>query len=209
MTFKKAKSEILKRAKDVGACSDEYERAERSKNFAELLKVVTDNFSYYCDNKIIDAQLLESIGKDVCEKNDLFCNVNTNRGFLLASGSATVWASGSATVRVYGLATVRASGSATVRAYGSATVRAYDSATVRVYGSVTVLAYDSATVRAYGSATVRAYDSATAWAYDSATVRAYGSAYVNSYNTIEHKANEKSIIRYFYENRLVLGGGLK
>ncbi len=60
-----------------------------------------------------------------------------------------------------GTATVAASDSATVRAYGSATVRAYDSATIRAYGSATARAYDSATVTAYGSATIRAYDSAT------------------------------------------------
>ena len=46
------------------------------------------------------------------------------KGFFIASGSATVQASGSATVRAYG--------SATVEAYGSATVEAYDSATALI-----------------------------------------------------------------------------
>ena len=82
-----------------------------------------------------------------------------------------VWlATGSATVTAYDSATVRATGSATVTAYDSATVRAYDSATVTATGSVMVTAYNSATVRATGSATVTAYDSATVRAYDSATV---------------------------------------
>ena len=69
-----------------------------------------------------------------------------------------------------GSATVTAYDSATVRATGSATVTAYDSATVTATGSVMVTAYNSATVRATGSATVTAYDSATVRAYDSATV---------------------------------------
>src|SRR3990167_1717939 len=80
---------------------------------------------------------------------------------LVVSGSATVWASGSATVRAYDSATVWASGSATVGAYESATVGAYGSATVRASDSATVRAYESATVRASDSATVRAYESAT------------------------------------------------
>jgi len=61
------------------------------------------------------------------------------KGFFIASGSATVEASGSATVEAYGSATVKAYGSATVQAYGSATVQAYDSATVQAYDSATAL----------------------------------------------------------------------
>jgi len=188
MNFKDFKTEILIRAKTSNACSSEYSRAESSKNFSELIKVLTDNFTYACNNKIIDAELLEKIGSDICNKNNLFFNCDTNSGYLLASDSATV----------------EAYDSATVRAYGSATVRAYDSATVRASGSATVEAYDSATVEAYGSATVRAYGSATVEAYDSATVRAYGSAYICSYNLIEHKVDDKAILRYYYKNKIIL-----
>jgi len=212
MNFKDFKTEILSRAKTSNACNCEYSRAESSKNFAELIKVLTDNFAYACNNKIIDAELLEKIGSEICNKNNLFFNCDTNTGYLLAYGSATVRAYGSATVRAYGSATVEAYGSATVRAYGSATVRAYgsatveasDSATVEASGSATVEAYGSATVRAYGSATVRAYGSATVEASGSATVRAYGSAYICSYNSIEHKVNDKAILRYYYENKIIL-----
>ena len=117
--------------------------------------------------------------------------------------SATVTASGSATVRAYDSATVRASGSATVTAYGSATVRAYDSATVTAYGSATVrasgsatvTAYGSATVRAYGSATVTASGSATVTAYDSATVTASGSATVTAYDSATVTAYHSATVR--------------
>jgi len=89
-----------------------------------------------------------------------------------AWGSATVQASGSATVQAWGSATVRASDSATVQAWGSATVQAWGSATVQAWDSATVQASDSATVQATGSATVQAWDSATVRATGSATVRA-------------------------------------
>ncbi|RKT01059.1 hypothetical protein [Chryseobacterium defluvii] len=185
--FKEIKQEILDRAKNVDACNGEYKRAYKAENYEELLKVVTDNFNFCCNNKIIDCELLSRIGESICNENNLFYNVSTDKGFLLADS-----------------ATVRASGSATVEAWGSATVEAWGSATVRASGSATVEAWGSATVEASGSATVRASGSATVEAWGSATVEAWGSAYINSYNSIEHKISEKVILRYYYENRVVL-----
>lgn len=153
--FDEIKAEILLRAKKSEACDTEYKRAEKAKDYSELIKVITDNFHFSCSNKIIDVPMLESIGKDICNENNLFFNVSTDKGYLIA-----------------------------------------DSATVEAWGS--------ATVRAWGSATVKAWDSATVEASDSATVRASGSAYINSYNSIEHKISDKTILRYFYENRVVL-----
>jgi len=148
MNFKEFKTEILKRAKASGACSGEYSRAENANDFKDLIKVLTDNFNYACQNKTINIELLEKVGAKICNENDLFFNCDTSTGYLLASDSATV----------------RASGSATVEASGSATVRASDSA----------------------------------------TVRASNSAYICSYSTVEHKVSNKAILRYYYENKVVL-----
>jgi len=156
MNFKEFKTEILKRAKASGACSGEYSRAENANDFKDLIKVLTDNFNYACQNKTINIELLEKVGAKICNENDLFFNCDTSTGYLLASDSATV----------------RASGSATVEAFDSATVEAFDSATVR--------------------------------ASDSATVRASNSAYICSYSTVEHKVSNKAILRYYYENKVVL-----
>lgn len=105
--FEKIKNEILSRAKIAKACSEEYGKAS---NFAELLKVITDNFDFSCRYRIIDAELLSEIGKDICEENKLYCNVSVGgNNFLLAWDSATVQASGSATVQ--------ASGSAYINSY--------------------------------------------------------------------------------------------
>ena len=60
----------------------------------------------------------------------------------------TISDSGSSTVEAYDSSTVRASGSSTVEAYGSSTVEASGSSTVEAYGSSTVRASDSSTVRA-------------------------------------------------------------
>ena len=145
--FDEIKAEILLRAKKTKACDKEFKRAENAESYSELIRVITDNFYFSCFNKIIDVPMLENIGKDICNENNLFFNVSTDKGYLIV---------------------------------------------------------DSATVRAWGSATVRASGSAIVRAWDSATVEASGSAYINSYNSIEHKISDKTILRYFYENRVVL-----
>ena len=183
--FETLKTEILKRAKEQSACKEQYARALKSNTYQELLQVVKDNFSWAATHKIIDADLIGEY-KQVFNDNDIWCNESVSIGFLLATGSATVEATGSATVRAYDRATVEATGSATVRAYDRATVRAYGSATVRATGS--------ATVEATGSATVRAYDRAT--------VRAYDSSYCISFSTIECKLSKNAILRIIPTNTI-------
>jgi hypothetical protein len=194
MEFKEFKSEILRRAKEASACTEQYRRACESNDFSELIQVIKDNFSFAVRRKVIDAPLIESC-KEQFNANKIYCNVDVSEGFLLASGSATVEAWGSATVEASDSATVQAWGSATVKASGSATVKASDSATVKAWDSATVEAWGSATVEAWDSATVKAWDSATVEAWGSATVEAWGSAYITSYYIIECKLSENAIYR--------------
>ena len=197
-TFAEFKAEILKRAKAASACTEQRQRAYKSEDWPELFKVITDNWSYACNNNIIDPALIEEV-KDEAAKSDVYINVTVTSGFLLASDSAIVEASDSAIVEAYGSATVMAS--------DSATVMASDSATVEAYGSATVMASGSATVRASGSATVRAYGSATVRAYDSATVEASGSAYINVQSTMDCKISDHAIMRHRDTNEIVIVKG--
>ena len=204
-TFEEIKEELLLRAKKAGACQIGYAMGLRSQCKADILKAITDNWSWVLRTaRIVDAEYLE----DNFDEEDLaeagiytqkYHEVTTTSfacgsATVEAYDSATVEACGSATVEAYGSATVEAYGSATVKAYGGATVKAYGSATVEAYGSATVEAYDSATVKAYGSATVKAYGSATVEAYDSATVEAYDSATVKAYGSATVKACENSYV---------------
>ena len=204
-TFEEIKEELLLRAKKAGACQIGYAMGLRSQCKADILKAITDNWSWVLRTaRIVDAEYLE----DNFDEEDLaeagiytqkYHEVTTTSfacgsATVEACGSATVEACGSATVEACGSATVEAYGSATVKAYGSATVKAYGSATVEAYGSATVEAYDSATVKAYGSATVKAYGSATVEAYGSATVEAYDSATVKAYGSATVKACENSYV---------------
>jgi hypothetical protein len=191
---------VIQRCVAADACKPEFKRLIVSETEIGFLSVLTDNWLWSFENKVLDFETVCEFSEDSRkEKNVSLYDSGShicNTGYCVLYGSATVEAYGSATVRAYGSATVEAYGSATVRAYGSATVRAYGSATVEAYGSATVEAYGSATVRAYDSATVRAYGSATVEAYGSATVRAYGSAIINSYTSNGHTVEQYAICRY-------------
>ena len=208
--FENLKSEILKRAKSANACTEEYKRAYRAESFSELIQVIKDNFNFAVSYRVIDAELIEEY-RGQFNENEVFCNVSVGKGYLLASGNATVEASGNATVEALGNATVRASGNATVEAWGNATVEAWGNATVEASGNATVEAlgnatveasgnatveaWGNATVEALGNATVRAWGNATVEAWGNATVRAWGNAYTTSYSTIECKLSDKAIYR--------------
>ena len=196
-TFEEIKEELLLRAKKAGACQIGYAMGLRSQCKADILKAITDNWSWVLRTaRIVDAEYLEDNfdEEDLAEAGIYTQKYHEVTTTSFACGSATVKACGSATVEACGSATVKACGSATVKACGSATVKAYGSATVEACDSATVEACDSATVKAYGSATVKACGSATVKAYGSATVKACGSATVEAYDSATVKAYENSYV---------------
>ena len=141
--FEEIKQEILRRAHGAGACKEQYGRAYKAETMARLCLVIKDNWNWCCDNAVVTPDLLEKCRDEFAEQQ-IYVNVDTDNGFLLAWGYTTVEASGNATVRAWDNATVRASHTATVRASGNATVEAW--------GYVTVRASDNATVEAWGNA---------------------------------------------------------
>jgi len=176
--FQNFKDQILANAKTAGACNVEYKKALQSENYLELCKVLKDNFSFAIQIKVLTPEIFTQFTAELANEK-IYHNINVVEGYLLAFGSATVEAFGSATVKAFD--------SATVEAFGSATVEAFDSATVKASGSATVRAFGSATVEASGSATVRAFDSAT--------VEAFGSAYILNRSISECKLSGNAICR--------------
>ena len=183
--FKTIKSEILRRAKDAHACTEQFSRAYKSEDMAQLCTVIKDNFWWACNNKVLTVDLLEQYKIEFAE-HEIYVNISVERGFMLCD---------SATVKAWGNATVKACDNATVKAWGNATVKACDNATVEAWGNATVKACDNATVKAWDSATVKACDSATVEAWGNATVKACDNAYCTSYSTIECKLSDNAIYR--------------
>ena len=127
-TFEEIKEELLLRAKKAGACQIGYAMGLRSQCKADILKAITDNWSWVLRTaRIVDAEYLE----DNFDEEDLAeAGIYTQKYHEVTT---TSFACGSATVKAYDSATVEAYGSATVKAYGSATVKACGSATVKAY----------------------------------------------------------------------------
>ena len=201
-TFEEIKEELLLRAKKAGACQIGYAMGLRSQSKADILKAITDNWSWVLRTaRIVDVKYL----KDNFAEEDLAeAGIYTQKYHEVTT---TSFACDSATVKAYGSATVKAYGSATVEAYDSATVEAYDSVTVKAYGSATVKACGSATVKAYGSATVKAYGSATVEAYDSATVKAYENSYVEDLTGNIRPQSGYAVIKDYYNHKIYIQKG--
>ena len=137
-TFEEIKEELLLRAKKAGACQIGYAMGLRSQSKADILKAITDNWSWVSRTaRIVDAEYLEDnfAEEDLAEAGIYTQKYHEVTTTSFACGSATVKACGSATVKAYDSATVEACDSATVEAYDSATVKACDSATVKAYGN--------------------------------------------------------------------------
>ena len=154
--FNEIKGEILRRAHAAGACKEEYGRACKAENMAELCGVIKDNVWWCCDNKVLTGELVEKYWEEFGAQ-DIYVNVDVEKGLLLAWDTVTVVASGNATVRASGTATVVASGNATVEASDTVTVVASGNATVVAWGNATVEASDTVTVRAWGNAYCTSY----------------------------------------------------
>ena len=116
-TFEEIKEELLLRAKKAGACQIGYAMGLRSQCKADILKAITDNWSWVLRTaRIVDAEYLE----DNFDEEDLAeAGIYTQKYHEVTT---TSFACDSATVKAYG--------SATVEAYGSATVEAYENSYV-------------------------------------------------------------------------------
>ena len=124
-TFEEIKEELLLRAKKAGACQIGYAMGLRSQSKADILKAITDNWSWVLRTaRIVDAKYLED---NFAEEDLAEAGIYTQKYHEVTTTSF-------------------ACGSATVRAYDSATVKAYDSATVKAYDSATVEAYENSYV---------------------------------------------------------------
>ena len=122
--FNEIKEEILKRAHEAKACTEQYKRAYSSASIEELCEVIKDNF-YWCTNMgVIEAELIEKY-KSIFAENKIYYNVNSAEGYILVYGNATVEANGNATVYAYGNAKVDANGNAKVYANGNTYVVSY------------------------------------------------------------------------------------
>jgi len=95
--FEGLKAEILRRAKEAQACVPEYSRAYKVETLQELMEVVKENFYWCCAHGVITPELVAEHEEEF-EWNGIYANKSVKSGYILASGNATVEASGNAYV---------------------------------------------------------------------------------------------------------------
>ena len=103
-TFEEIKEELLLRAKKAGACQIGYAMGLRSQCKADILKAITDNWSWVLRTaRIVDAEYLEDNfdEEDLAEAGIYTQKYHEVTTTSFACGSATVKACGSATVEAY------------------------------------------------------------------------------------------------------------
>ena len=122
---------IIARCVAASACKPEFQRLIASETEVDFLSVLTDNWLWCFENKVLGFDTVCEFSENSRKENNVSAysagDHSCNTGYCVLSDSATVRAYGSATVRASGSATVRASDSATVRASGSATINSYTS----------------------------------------------------------------------------------
>ena len=128
--FDEIKQEILRRAREAKACKEEYGRAYSAGDMAELMQVVKDNFAWCCNNKVLTADLFERYNEELAA-HDIFCNVDVERGYLLAFGSSKVTAFGSSTVRACDSSYVASWGTMECKLSGNAIHRVMSTGEIR------------------------------------------------------------------------------
>ena len=123
--FRVLKEELLERAHKAGACRAQYSRAYGAQTLEELMQVVRDNFWWACYNRVIDGDIVDAY-RDEFATGKIWHNENITEGFLIASGSATVEAYGSAYVCSWSVKECQISDHAVYRIMESNTIRYAD-----------------------------------------------------------------------------------
>ena len=134
--FEAIKAEILSRAKEARACTEQYGRAYKSETLQELCNVIKDNFHWCYNNKVITPDLLMQYREDFAQ-NEIFINISVQSGYLLCD-NATVEAWGNATVKACDNATVEAWGNAYCTSYCTIECKLSDNAIYRVRSTNTI-----------------------------------------------------------------------
>jgi hypothetical protein len=124
MNFKELKEDILSRAKQARACSDEYIRAYKAETKEELLQVITDNIAWCYKEKMLDTEYM------ILHFEDLFplFGICTSGHHELKDCSAILLGSSSATIKTCN------SSSATIETFdsSSATIKTWDSSSATI-----------------------------------------------------------------------------
>ena len=140
--FDELKKEILRRAHEARACTEQYERAYRAETLDALMQVVRDNFHWCCNSNVIDGALIDAYREEFNAGKIWHNEKCVTEGFMLMDDSSRG------------------------EFYGSSRGVLHDSSQGVFYDSSQGVFYDSSRGEFYGSSRGVLHDSSYAISYD-------------------------------------------
>ena len=156
--FEELKNEILRRAHEAHACTEQYGRAYKAETLDGLMQVVRDNFHWCCNNKVLDGALIDAYREEFNAGKIWHNEEAITEGFMLMDGSSRGVFHGSSQGIFYG--------SSHGVFHGSSRGEFYDSSQGIFYGSSHGVFHYSSRGIFYGSSHGEFYDSSYAISYD-------------------------------------------
>ena len=171
--FTEIKEEILRRAKNAEACVEQYKRALVSQTLQELAHVIKDNFTWCCNRKVLDVEIIEKYKTEFASV-EIYANESISTGYVVIDGEVEML-SGSAVAYMWGNSTV-------TNMWGNSTV--------------TEMCDNSTVTKMWDNSTV------TKMCDNSTVTEMCDNAYISTYNYIECKISGNAIMRVSSENKI-------
>ena len=100
--FEELKNEILRRAHEAHACTEQYGRAYKAETLDGLMQVVRDNFHWCCNSKVLDGALIDAYREEFNAGKIWHNEESITEGFMLMDGSSQGEFYGSSQGEFYG-----------------------------------------------------------------------------------------------------------
>ena len=157
--FEELKNEILRRAHEAHACTEQYGRAYKSETLDGLMQVVRDNFHWCCNNKVLDGALIDAYREEFNAGKIWHNEESITEGFMLMDGSSQGVFYGSSQGEFYGSSRGEFYGSSQGEFYGSSQGVFHDSSYAISYDVMECELHDHALYRIISRNEVRYADS--------------------------------------------------
>jgi len=177
--LKELKGELLERAL---MCEDE--ELDKAKTIKEIIDIVKFDFPIACVTGLIDEDLIASFKKEF-NANNIYCNENVSKGFLLVT-SGEHEAKGEVKAVVTG---------GTLIALDNVLVYSYENSIVMAFDKAKVMAHCTTKTSLWGEAEAEAFGMAIVEAYEDSKVCGNGNSIIVPHNNNSVVTNDDTIVR--------------
>ena len=208
--FEELKEEILRRAHEAHACTEQYVRAYKAETLDGLMQVVRDNFHWCCNNKVLDGALIDAYREEFNAGKIWHNEEAITEGFMLMDGSSRGEFHGSSRGVFYDSSQGEFYDSSRGVFHDSSQGVFYDSSQGVFHDSSRGVFYDSSQGEFYGSSRGVFYDSSQGVFYDSSQGVFHGSSqgvfhgssYAISYDVMECELHDHALYRIISRNEV-------